>query len=140
MTTFMNRLGTQVTVDDGVTLGGKALNFPTAEQAELYEIVITKKIYYKDQNFAQDLCRAKNPSVKQMHWVGKLIANTAAYYAGTSSTSLAAPKSTDKVDLTKVLAMFNHARQHLKRPKITLMLSGGGKVRLSYDKSYGFLW
>jgi hypothetical protein len=134
----VSRNGTQINID------GQVMTFKLPEQTELYELLITKKVFFRDESFARNLCMAKNPSTRpggQVDWINKLIANTYAYHASVQSQPNSFKQGpNDRVDLTKVLEMFNHARQHLKRPKITLMLKSGGKIRISTDKGGGFFW
>lgn len=138
----LERQGNQVLIksDFGTQ---NVLRFAFPEQAELYELVANGKIDKSSEGFAKSIANARNPSSNQMFWVKKLIsaANGVPMPIQSQPTML-------KVDFSKVMEMFQNAKQHLKRPKITLMLdeTKGQKVRFSLDRfgsymnMYGSEW
>ena len=69
----------------------------------------------KSQSFAQSLLDQHDMrgslSEKQMYWVNKLAAEAA---------DRKAPRETAKIDLTKIVDLFDTAGQHLKHPAIVL--------------------
>jgi len=118
-----------------------AQTFTTPEQKELFDLLQNGKVYFKSQDFARSLATCKNPSSNQMFYVRKLITDTNNYHSQANTAPvLQTVDSTLKIDMTKIMGMFNHARQHLKRPKITLMMKCGKKVRFSFDKSQTSLY
>lgn len=126
-TTFISRSGTQVTANvDGIDL---PVSLATEEQAHLYELVLTGKVNNSSLEFAKSLIKARTPSRQpggQMYWVVKLIQGA----TGSQPTML-------QVDFSKVRAMFANARQHLKYPKITLLMDEAdvrSGVRFSVDR------
>jgi len=149
MATFKSRMGNMVVVSTGTQ--DVNVSLATPEQAELYELVLTAKVYSKQVAFSQDMIRVKKPSPKQMACVQKIIAQTHAYHAKTNA-AVAVPPAVETVDITKVMAMFSNARQHLKRPKITLLLDNptgfaagtvsrhARKVRFSLNEFRGRLY
>ena len=153
MNTQITRNGNVLTI---VTSGiPNVLTFSFPEQAELYELVVQDKVHYKSTEFARSISMAKNPSANQMHWVNKLIANTNSFHANATTTYTSV---NPKVDFSRVMKMFQNAKQHLKRPKITLLMphieadgtntfsKDGKRVRFSLDKfgtkmnMYGSEW
>lgn len=127
------------------------MTLATPEQAELYQLLLEDKVYFKTVEFAKGLVAAKSPSPKQMYWVNKIVADTLAYQARSATSALAPAPAVQKVDISKVMVMFANAKQHLKRPKITLLmgakdaagspiLAQSRKVRFSLDLNRGRLY
>lgn len=137
----VTRIGTQVIVN------GSVMHFTFPEQAELYELIMNGKVWYKSVDFARSISMARNPSSRQMICVNKLIKETNDFHNGVKTVQ---PTNTLTVDFSKVMDMFRNAKQHLKRPKITLLLDvanpNGQKVRFTLDKfgtymnMYGSEW
>lgn len=148
-TKFIKRDSNVVTIRDDSTLLTKDVKFPTPEQAELYELILTDKVFFKSLDFARNLVLVKNPTTHangQLFWIKKLVDDTNRYH---TKTALSPSPVTQTVDITKVLDMFHNARQHLKHPKITLMMGLGPnneilpttqKVRFSLREDYGRLY
>lgn len=63
--------------------------------------------------FAQDLLRATKPSIAQTYWIHKLACDANIPVA----IGVAVP------EMSKILALFNDAKKHLKKPRITFILS-----------------
>ena len=134
---FKSRSANTVVVNDGVYDRTVTLSFP--EQAHLYELVLTQKLGPSSNNFAQSLCQARNPSSKQMYWVEKLIADAT---SGPQPALLSGNQGPAMVnyEISKIMDMFNHAKQHLKKPKITLLGNDGHKFRFTLRADQNCIW
>lgn len=126
---FVSRATTVVTVSDGVYT--RQINFTFEPQAHLYEIYLTDQLSGSDRNFAVSLAYAKNPSSKQLYWVDRMIAKATGTPVVSNYTAEAPTPSMVNYDISKIMDMFNHAKQHLKRPKITLRGDQGHRFRFT---------
>lgn len=82
------------------------------------------KLTDRDRVFALDLCasyRRRGLSEKQAFWVGKLLSRA----NGTDK-----PATKTVASFAGVYALFAKAREHLKYPKITLLLPGNRAIKL----------
>lgn len=139
MLRFVSRNGSQVTVSDGVYTRG--LNFAFPQQAHLYELYLTDQLATSDRNFAGSISTAKNPSSKQLYWVDTLLARA----LGTANNSVYAASSAPvatmvNYEISKIMDMFNHAKQHLKRPKVTLVGANGNRFRFTLHQKHGVIY
>ena len=115
------------------------LNYTTDRQAELMARVMAKQLHGSNADFALSLTGARNPSTKQMYWVDEMLKRARENEVKASQPTPALPT----LDTTKIVELFEHARQALKRPKITLILDIANPshlVRLSYDVKRGVIW
>lgn len=127
-----------MTVSDPAKGTSVPLTFAAPSQAELAARLLAKQVAARDEKFATDIAYAKNPSPKQIYWVNEMLKKAQA--AGQT----VAPKPTNPtIDVTKIVAMFQQARQALKRPKITLVLDVNQPqhlVRVAFDEARGVMW
>jgi hypothetical protein len=122
----------------------------TAEQESLKQLVIQGRVPDRDLSFSTSLVQARKPSASQMYWVGKMIESATAVTQPVVATAAKAlnpawtPEPLIKIDVSKIVSMFENARKHLKFPKVTLLmdvknLKSG--VRFSFDrKGRNLLW
>lgn len=98
---------------------------PTTDDATAKDALVANldKLSAKDREFAESMLgqleKKGTLSPKQWPWIRKL-----------AERSLAGPKPEVKLDLSQLLAMFDHAAGHAKFPKITVQTSEG-TVQLS---------
>jgi hypothetical protein len=123
-------------------------NAVTIEQNQLRDLVLSGRVEAKDLTFCEGLVKEAKLSLRQAYWVGKMIekANNNPH----PLTGFAAqaqgwqPDPVIKLDVTKIVAMFESARKHLKFPKVTLLMNESdlkSGVRFSFDrKGRNLLW
>jgi hypothetical protein len=135
MVTFQTRLGKDVTVINDIGLH-QTVHFETIEQAELYELIVTGKVEPSSIDFCKSLIAKRHGqrTSKVMYWVSEMINKSRNGYV--PATTVAAVNPLLTVDLSKVVKMFEDARQHLKRPKITLrLIKAQRNIRFTFDQS-----
>lgn len=95
--------------------------FAKPEQETLYNLCQSGKVEPRSMTFALSISSARHPTANQLFYVNKLIqdANNAPTQAVVVPTMI--------FNFIKIKAMFDNARQHLKRPKITLLLTPNDK-------------
>lgn len=123
---------------------GLTMRFATPEQLELYKLIEDNSVLAKDYNFALSISTHQKPSPNQMYWVNELILRTKDRIAlGQKTVSSYVQQKPIQFDFSKVYNMFLNARQHLKRPKIVLLLDtndvNGLKVRFGATDT-GIMW
>lgn len=128
------------------TKAGVEFSFSEQDQVELYKLVEEGHIPTKDTAFAVSISTSGNPSSNQMYWVRKLIADAKERITlGQPANGSGIPQSRTitQFNFKKIYDMFLNARQHLKRPKIVLLLDpanvNGLKVRFGATDD-GTLW
>lgn len=132
---------------DYQTKAGATLRFATQEQVELYKMIEEGYVPSKDINFATSISTHRNPSSSQLYWVKKLADEAKdrmvlGQKPGVGN-SIPQPKVFTQFNFSKIYDMFLNARQHLKRPKIVLLLDAnnvdGLKVRFGATED-GKMW
>lgn len=112
---------------------GSQMTFTTVEQAQLWVLFQKGHFEPKDAAFVSSIAQAKNPSQKQMYWVNEFVKRASTPTTQQVATAVVSD-ATLKVDLSRVLDMFKNARQHLKRPKITLrLIQAQRNIRFTFD-------
>lgn len=131
MITFNSRNGHEVTVD-----GGRVIRLQSDIHAELYELVITGRLPSRDVDFAKDIIqKPKTPG--REYWIKELIKRVA---VKSETDQIYRDLTEEKVNITQVMDMFQFARQTLKRPKITLVLKNGMRVKFAINWNRGRLY
>jgi hypothetical protein len=122
----------------------------TAEQEALKQLILQSRVPDHNLTFSTSLVQALKPSAKQMYWVGKMIEDATAITQPVVVTAAKAinpawtPDPVIKIDVSKIVSMFENARKHLKFPKVTLLMDVNNLksgVRFSFDrKGRNLLW